>query len=173
VSGTAIVQPKIAIAPNPDAARVIALVGLTLALCYLVVLCSAFLSGHFLIDAHGEPIANDFVNVWAAGRLALDGQAAAAYDWTLHKAAEIRAVGHDFANYYGWHYPPTFLFVAARLRRSPIWSLQSSGSLRPSHFTRRRSPKSSARAPVSRSRSAFRRRCGISRPDRTASSRRR
>jgi hypothetical protein len=45
VSGTAIVQPKIAIAPNPDAARVAALVGLTLALCYLVVLCSAFLRG--------------------------------------------------------------------------------------------------------------------------------
>jgi arabinofuranan 3-O-arabinosyltransferase len=119
VSGTAIVQPKIAIAPNPDAARVIALVGLTLALCYLVVLCSAFLGGHFLIDAHGEPIANDFVNVWAAGRLALDGQAAAAYDWTLHKAVEIRAVGRDFANYYGWHYPPTFLFVAAALATLP------------------------------------------------------
>jgi arabinofuranan 3-O-arabinosyltransferase len=129
VSGTAIVPPKIAIAPNPDAARVIALVGLTLALCYLVVLCSAFLGGHFLIDAHGRPIANDFVNVWAAGRLALDGQAAAAYDWTLHKAAEIRAVGHDFANYYGWHYPPTFLFVAAALAALPylvaavVWQL--------------------------------------------------
>ena len=119
MSGTAIVQPKIAIAPNPDAARVAALVGLTLALCYLVVLCSAFLRGHFLIDAHGGPIANDFVNVWAAGRLALDGQAAAAYDWTLHKAAETRAVGHDFANYYGWHYPPTFLFVAAALATLP------------------------------------------------------
>jgi arabinofuranan 3-O-arabinosyltransferase len=129
VSGTAIVPPKIAIAPNPDAARVIALVGLTLALCYLVVLCSAFLGGHFLIDAHGRPIANDFVNVWAAGRLALDGQAAAAYDWTLHKAAEIRAVGHDFANYFGWHYPPTFLFVAAALAALPylvaavVWQL--------------------------------------------------
>ena len=121
MSGTAIVQPKIAIAPNPDAARVAALVGLTLALCYLVVLCSAFLGSHFLIDAHGEPIANDFVNVWAAGRLALDGQAAAAYDWTLHKAAEIRAVGHDFANYYGWHYPPTFLYVAAALAPCLIW----------------------------------------------------
>ena len=119
VSGSAIVQPKIAIAPNPDAARVIALVGLTLALCYLVVLCSAFLGGNFLIDAHGEPIANDFVNVWAAGRLALEGNAAAAYDWTLHKAAEVRAVGHDFANYYGWHYPPTFLFVAAALATLP------------------------------------------------------
>jgi len=113
------VQPKSTAAPNPDAARIIALVGLTLTLCYLVVLCSAYCGGNFLIDARGEPIANDFVNVWAAGRLALDGEAAAAYDWTLHKAAEIRAVGHDFANYYGWHYPPTFLFVAAALASLP------------------------------------------------------
>ena len=119
MSGTAIVQPKLTAAPNPGVARLIALVGLTLALCYLVILCSAYLGGNFLIDARGEPIANDFVNVWAAGRLALDGQAAAAYDWTLHKAAEIRAVGHDFANYYGWHYPPTFLFAAAALATLP------------------------------------------------------
>ena len=166
--------PKIAIAPNPDAARVIALVGLTLALCYLVVLCSAFLSGHFLIDAHGEPIANDFVNVWAAGRLALDGQAAAAYDWTLHKAAEIRAVGHDFANYYGWHYPPTFLFVAAALATLPylvaavVWLACDPHTLR---GDARQNPRRAHR--LSRSRSAFRRRCGISPPDRTASSRRR
>jgi arabinofuranan 3-O-arabinosyltransferase len=119
VSGTAIVPPKIALAPRTNAARVITLVGSTLALCYLIVLCGAFFGGNFLIDAHGEPIANDFVNVWAAGRLALDGQAAAAYDWVLHKAAEIRAVGHDFANYYGWHYPPTFLFVAVALATMP------------------------------------------------------
>ncbi|MGA8651028.1 MAG: glycosyltransferase family 87 protein [Xanthobacteraceae bacterium] len=114
-----ITQPESTAAPNPPAARVVALIGLTLALCYLVVLCSAYLGGHLLIDAQGEPLANDFVNVWAAGRFALDGQPAAAYDWPLHKAAEIRAVGHDFANYYGWHYPPTFLFVAAALAVLP------------------------------------------------------
>jgi arabinofuranan 3-O-arabinosyltransferase len=119
VNGAAIVPPRIALAPRTSAARVIALIGSTLALCYLIILFGAFLGGNFLIDAHGAPIANDFVNVWAAGRLALDGQAAAAYDWALHKAAEIRAVGHDFANYYGWHYPPTFLLVAAALATLP------------------------------------------------------
>jgi hypothetical protein len=90
-----------------------------LALGYAVVLGAAYRDGHFLTDAQGAPIANDFVNVFAAGRLALDGAPAAAYDWPLHKAAEIRAVGHDFANYYGWHYPPTFLFVAAALALLP------------------------------------------------------
>ena len=103
--------------PTPE--RLISLLGLTLALGYLAVLVTAALGGNFLLDGEGRPIANDFVNVWAAGRLALDGNPAAAYDWTLHKAAEVRAVGHDFANYYGWHYPPPFLFVAAALATLP------------------------------------------------------
>ncbi len=102
-----------------SAARYLSLIGLTLALGYLAALGGAYLQGHFLADVQGQPIANDFVNVWAAGRLALDGDPAAAYDWSVHKAAEVRAVGHDFANYYGWHYPPTFLFVAAALATLP------------------------------------------------------
>jgi arabinofuranan 3-O-arabinosyltransferase len=106
-------------ADESSQARLIALIGVILALGYLVVLGGAYLDGHFLIDAERRPIANDFVNVFAAGRLALDGNTAAAYDWPLHKAAEIRAVGHDFANYYGWHYPPPFLFVAAALATLP------------------------------------------------------
>jgi hypothetical protein len=73
--------------PMP-AARLIALIGLTLAIGYAVVLGGAWLGGHWLTDSQGQPIAGDFVNVWAAGRLTLDGNPAAAYDWTLHKAAE-------------------------------------------------------------------------------------
>ena len=108
-------------APSPmPAARLLAAIGLTLALGYAVVLTGAYFGGHWLIDAQGQPIANDFVNVWAAGRLALEGHAASAYDWTLHKAAEVRAVGHAFDNYYGWHYPPTFFFAAASLALLPF-----------------------------------------------------
>ncbi len=99
--------------------RIVALIGLMLTLAYLVLLAGAYLDGNFLTDKQGQPIANDFVNVWAAGRLTLDGDPAAAYDWPKHKAAEERAVGHAFANYYGWHYPPTFLFVAAALAMLP------------------------------------------------------
>jgi hypothetical protein len=112
----------LASAPQASAnspARLVALIGLILLLGYLVVLGGAYRDGNFLTDAQGRPIANDFVNVFAAGQLARDGQPAAAYDWPAHKAAEIRAVGHDFANYYGWHYPPTFLFVAAALAALP------------------------------------------------------
>jgi arabinofuranan 3-O-arabinosyltransferase len=90
-----------------------------LALGYLIVLGGSYLQGHFLTDPQGRPIANDFVNVWAAGQLALDGQAPAAYDWTLHRAAEVRAAGYDFDGYYAWHYPPPAFFFAAALATLP------------------------------------------------------
>jgi arabinofuranan 3-O-arabinosyltransferase len=90
-----------------------------LALGYLIVLGGSYLQGHFLTDPQGRPIGNDFVNVWAAGRLALDGQAPSAYDWTLHRAAEVSAVGYDFDGYYGWHYPPPAFFFAAALATLP------------------------------------------------------
>ncbi len=101
------------------ATRLAAVIGLALALAYMIGLAGAALQGYWLYDAQGQPIANDFVNVWAAGDLALHGRAPDAYDWTLHKAAEVRAVGHDFKNYYGWHYPPTFLFAAAGIALMP------------------------------------------------------
>jgi arabinofuranan 3-O-arabinosyltransferase len=106
--------------PQLSPARTIRLIGLTFALSYLVILGGSYLKGDFLADPQGRPIANDFVNVWAAGRLTLDGNPAQAYDWPVHKAAEVHAVGHDFDGYYGWHYPPTFLFVAAALATLPF-----------------------------------------------------
>src|SRR5271156_4618451 len=105
--------------PVVSAARTIRLIGLTLALGSLIFLSGNALQGNFLIDRGGAPIANDFVNVVAAGTLARDGNAAAAYDWPTHKQAEVAAIGHDFENYYGWHYPPTFLFVAVALAGLP------------------------------------------------------
>ncbi|MDE1974552.1 MAG: DUF2029 domain-containing protein, partial [Hyphomicrobiales bacterium] len=99
--------------------RLIGVIALTLVLGYLIVLGGTYLKGDFLTDAQGRPIANDFVNVIAAGRLALAGDAAAAYDWPQHKAAEVRAIGHDFPDYFGWHYPPTFLFAAAAVATLP------------------------------------------------------
>ncbi len=101
--------------PQLPARRLIGAIGLALAIGYLVLLAGTWLQGHFLSDAQGRPIANDFVDVYATGKLALAGHAATAYDWPAHKAAEVRALGHDFDGYYGWHYPPPFLFVAAAL----------------------------------------------------------
>jgi len=100
--------------------RLIAVTGLALALAYLVVLGGTLIAGQWLINADGQPIASDFVNVWAAGHLTADGHPALAYDWTIHKSIEVQAVGHPFEGYYGWHYPPTFLFVAAALALVPV-----------------------------------------------------
>jgi len=95
------------------------LIGFGLTLAGVLFLACSLYEGHWLIDGASQAIANDFVNVWAAGKLALQGHPAAAYDWTLHREVEVAALGHDFDGYYGWHYPPTFLFVAAALAVLP------------------------------------------------------
>lgn len=97
----------------------LAVVAAALVCGYAIVLGGAWHDGQWLADPLGRPIANDFVNVWAAGDLVRQGLAADAYDWTLHKVAEVRALGYDFPDYYGWHYPPTFLAVAAVLAMLP------------------------------------------------------
>jgi hypothetical protein len=105
--------------PTLSTARTIRVIGLSLALGYLVFLGATYLQGDFLSDRQGRPIANDFVNVVAAGRLALGGEPSAAYDFSAQKAAEVRALGHDFDGYYPWPYPPPFLLVAGALASLP------------------------------------------------------
>ncbi|MGN6459854.1 MAG: glycosyltransferase family 87 protein [Pseudolabrys sp.] len=105
--------------PPPSPRRLLAVVAVALVCGYAIVLGGAWHDGQWLADPLGRPIANDFVNVWAAGDLVRQGLAADAYDWTLHKVAEVRALGYDFPDYYGWHYPPTFLAVAALLAMLP------------------------------------------------------
>ena len=84
-----------------------------------IYLAASYWSGTWLVAPDGNGVASDFVNVWAAGKLVWQGSPAAAYDWPVHKAVEVAAVGHPFDGYFGWHYPPTFLFVAAMLALIP------------------------------------------------------
>ena len=74
---------------------------------------------NWILDAGGRPIHTDFTNVYAAGRLVLEGHPAAAYDWNLHYAAENALVAHSQAAYLGWHYPPPFLLIAGLLATLP------------------------------------------------------
>ena len=83
----------------------------------LVYLIASYLQGSWLVAPDGGGVPTDFVNVWAAGRLVLQGNPAAAYDWPTHKAMEVVALSHQFEGYFGWHYPPTFLPVAAFLAK--------------------------------------------------------
>src|SRR6476619_2556302 len=100
-------------------ARPVELICFALIVVNAVYLAASYVEGSWLIAPNGGGIESDFVNVWAAGRLALAGHAAAAYDWPTHKLMEEIAVGHAFDGYFGWHYPPTFLFVAVVLSLLP------------------------------------------------------
>ena len=77
-----------------------------------------------LVDRNGKPIGTDFSNVWAAGTLVLEGESAAPYDPVRQHAAEQRAFDNREVPFFGWHYPPLFLIVAAGLALLPYgWAL--------------------------------------------------
>src|ERR1700733_9374216 len=80
---------------------------------------TAYLSHWWIYDANGAGIPTDFVNVWAAGRLALEGHPAQAWDWVIQKQVELALLKQDFIGYFAWHYPPPFLFVASTLAQFP------------------------------------------------------
>jgi arabinofuranan 3-O-arabinosyltransferase len=84
--------------------------------CYFPV---AYFSGMWIWEKSGLGVPTDFVNVWAAGKLVLDGHPALAYDWDIQKQVELALLGQDFPGYFAWHYPPPFLFVASFLAQFP------------------------------------------------------
>ncbi|MCC7348708.1 MAG: DUF2029 domain-containing protein, partial [Variibacter sp.] len=61
-----------------------------------------------------------FSNVYAAGTYVLDGKAAAPFDPPAQYARE-QAIFGEKTDFYGWHYPPFFLFIAAALALMPYW----------------------------------------------------
>lgn len=71
-----------------------------------------------LNDAWGRPLGTDFSNVYAAGTLVLDGQPQAPFDPALQYAREQAIFGAE-TPFYGWHYPPFFLVIAAALALMP------------------------------------------------------
>ena len=97
--------------------RPIELICFALIVGQLVYLIASYRQGSWLAAPGSGAVPTDFVNVWAAGQLVLQGNPAAAYDWPTHKAMEVAALGHPFEGYFGWHYPPTFLPVAALLAK--------------------------------------------------------
>lgn len=100
-----------------------------------VINISFFPAGYFshwwIYDPNGLGIPTDFVNVWAAGKLALDGHPAWAWDWDIQKQVQIDVLGQSYDGNFAWHYPPPFLFVASLLALLPYpvayigWALAS------------------------------------------------
>jgi alpha-1,2-mannosyltransferase len=81
-------------------------------LFYLVV------TAHGLIDIRGRPLGTDFSDVYAAGSYVLDGTPDAPFDPARQHAREQQIFG-EATPFYGWHYPPFFLFIAAALALMP------------------------------------------------------
>lgn len=90
-----------------------------LAVLHVAFFPAAWIGHWWIIDEKGLGIPTDFVNVWSAGKLALEGRAANAYDWAIQKQLQIEILGQGYPGNFAWHYPPPFLFVAATLASFP------------------------------------------------------
>jgi hypothetical protein len=93
----------------------------------VVFLAVSALSAGFLIatsdgvnDRFGRPLGTDFSNVYAAGTYVLDHKPTAPFDPATQFAREQMIFGQA-TPFYGWHYPPFFLGVAALLAMMPYW----------------------------------------------------
>jgi alpha-1,2-mannosyltransferase len=75
-------------------------------------------TAHNGIDQQGRPLGTDFSNVYAAGTYVNEGNANAAFDPPQQFAREKTIFGDD-TQFYGWHYPPFFLFIASALALLP------------------------------------------------------
>jgi alpha-1,2-mannosyltransferase len=92
------------------------------ALAVLVASVAGFLflvvTAHGLVDVRGRPLGTDFSDVYTAGTYALEGNPAAPFNPVLQHVREQKLFG-EATPFYGWHYPPFFLFVAAALALMP------------------------------------------------------
>jgi arabinofuranan 3-O-arabinosyltransferase len=80
---------------------------------------TAYFAHWWIFDENGLGLPTDFVNVWSAGRLALDGHPAQAWDWDIQKQVQVAVLGQSYEGNLAWHYPPPFLFVASLLAHFP------------------------------------------------------
>jgi hypothetical protein len=94
----------------------------TLALLAAFLLGAGFLiaTSNGLNDRFGRPLGTDFSNVYAAGSYVLDGKPSAPFDPPRQYTRE-QAIFGEATQFYGWHYPPFFLGLAALLAAMPYW----------------------------------------------------
>jgi hypothetical protein len=71
-------------------------------------------TSHGINDYKGRPLGTDFSDIYAAGRYVDEGNATAPFNPPLQHAKE-QAIFGSATPFYGWHYPPFFLLIAAPL----------------------------------------------------------
>ena len=86
---------------------------------YALAILALVATSNGAVDYAGRPLGADFSDVWTAGRLALHGAPASAYNPPVHYAAQQAAFHRADIPYYGWHYPPFFLLLASALAALP------------------------------------------------------
>lgn len=100
------------------------LIGFGVALAFMA------LTAHGLNDYRGRPLGTDFSNTYAAGKFVLEGKPTAPFDVHQQYAKEQVIFGHA-TPFFGWHYPPFFLVVAATFATLPyisallLWSVST------------------------------------------------
>ncbi len=94
------------------------LIACALLIAFAAALAYLAATSHGLNDAQGRPLGTDFSNVYAAGTYVLEGRPQAPFDPATQYARE-QAIFGATTPFYGWHYPPFFLFVAAALALLP------------------------------------------------------
>ena len=85
---------------------------------YFVAILFGFIALLAAASNFASPRGNDFISFWAAGRLTLEGNAAAAYDTAVHGQMEASGVpGYKATN--PFPYPPPFLIAVAPFAAFP------------------------------------------------------
>jgi hypothetical protein len=79
----------------------------------LVSLAFLFATATGTVDALGRPLGTDFTSFWSAGRMVIEGRAAAAYDWAAHNAVQWQT--HHTDGYFPFSYPPLLFLIMAPL----------------------------------------------------------
>ena len=94
------------------------------AYCVILLVFAVFGLGFLLVRSNGlvdyqnRPLGTDFSNVYAAGKWVLQGRPEAPFSPALQHEMERKIFGAH-TPFYGWHYPPVFLGLAALLALPP------------------------------------------------------
>jgi len=100
---------------TPDRVRLIAAAVLIASVAGFAFLVA---TAHDGIDRQGRPLGTDFSNVYAAGTYVLEGKPDVPFDPPRQYVREQDIFGKA-TPFYGWHYPPYFLFIAGALAKLP------------------------------------------------------
>ncbi|MBY0422556.1 MAG: hypothetical protein K2Q06_09645, partial [Parvularculaceae bacterium] len=86
---------------------------------YAAALTLLLVTSDGVVDYAGRPLGADFANFYAAGRLAVEGHAAAAWDIAANHAAQQAIFNDPTIPYSAMRQPPAYLFAAAALSFLP------------------------------------------------------